>query len=106
MLGVDHELRDAGAIPEVDEHEAAVIAAAGDPAGQAQRPTDVLGPRLAAHEVSPAHGESLETISSCARVSSARPGVRSVAVSGPTTTVAAASSRRDCVSWPLSERPA
>ena len=63
-LGVDDELRDPAPVAKIDEHEAAVVAASRDPPGERDRPTGVLGPRLAAHEVSPAHVESLETISS------------------------------------------
>ena len=63
-LGVDHELRDARAVTEVDEHEPAVVATARSPACEGQLPAHVLGARLTAHEVAPAHGESLETISS------------------------------------------
>jgi hypothetical protein len=105
-LRVDDELRDPGAVAEVDEHEPAVVAATRNPARKGDGPADVVGARLAAHEVSPAHGESLETISSWPSTSSGAPEVRSVAASPPTTTTAAAWRRRACVSCPFSDRPA
>ena len=71
-LGVHDELHDARPVAEIDEHEAAVVAAPRRPARHRQRLADVRGPRLAAHEVAPlAHRESLPTISVCATVSSA-----------------------------------
>ena len=105
-LRIDHELRDARSVAQVDEHEPAVVATAGRPAGECHRPPGMLEPRLAAHHVPPAHAESLETISAWSIGSSSRPGCRSDAVSDPTTTMCAAPRRRACVSCPLSERPA
>ena len=105
-LGVDHELRDPGAVAEVDEDEPAVVAAARRPAGEGHAGADVLLAELAAHEIAPAHPDSLPTMSAGAIGSSASPGRRSTALSGPTTTVAAAPSRPAWVSWPFSERPA
>ena len=76
-LGVDHELRDPGAVAQVDEDEPAVVAAPRGPAGERQPLADVLGPRLAAHEVAPAHGESLPRRSRRGRAaSSGWPGAR------------------------------
>ena len=105
-LRVDHELRDPGAVAEVDEDEAAVVAAARDPAGERLARADVLLAELAAHEVAPAHPDSLPTTSARASGSSACPWRRRTAPSGPTITVAAAPSRAAWVSCPFSERPA
>ena len=44
---IEHELHDATAIPQVDEDEPAVVAATGDPAGQADLASDVGGTQLA-----------------------------------------------------------
>ena len=41
-LRVDHELRDSAPVAQVDEDQAAVVAAARDPAGRDQRLTDEL----------------------------------------------------------------
>ena len=81
VLRVDHELRDPGAVAEVDEHEAAVVAATRDPAGEGLARADVLLAELAAHEVAPAHGDSLPTMSAWASGSSACPGRRRTAPS-------------------------
>ena len=105
-LGVDDELGHARVIAEVDEDEAAVVAPARHPAGERQRLADVLGARLAAHDVTPAHRDSLSRSSSWVTVTSALPPRRMVALSAPTTTVVDAPRRPACVSWPLSERPA
>ena len=98
VLRVDHELRDPGAVAEVDEDEAAVVAAARGPAGERLARADVLLAELAAHDVAPGHADSLPTTSARASGSSACPGRRSVAACEPTTTVAAAPSRPACVS--------
>ena len=105
-LGVDHDLARPRAVAEIDEHEPAVIPPAIGPAGERQLPADVLGPELPAHEVAPAHGNSLPERPSCPTTSSVDPARRMVALSGPTTTIAEAPSRAPWVSWPLSERPA
>ena len=47
-VGREHALRDAVVIPQVDEQQLAMIALAIDPAGQAHRLADVLGPKRAA----------------------------------------------------------
>src|SRR5207247_793283 len=88
-LGVDHELADAGAIAQVDEDEAAVVAARVDPAGERDPLPDLFGPDLAAAEITPLHAVTSE---------------RSVPDS--TTTTRLAPSRLACVCWPLTERPA
>ena len=56
-LGVDDELADAGLVAQVDEDEAAVVAALRDPAGERVPLPDVLGPELARSEVAPAHSD-------------------------------------------------
>ena len=50
-LGVDHELHDARAVAQVDEHEPAVIAPPTDPARERQLSSRVLRARLAAQHV-------------------------------------------------------
>ena len=55
-LGVDHELADAGAVAQVDEDEAAVVAARVRPARERQPLSDLFGANVAAHEITPLHG--------------------------------------------------
>ena len=106
-LRVDHELGDPRAVAEVDEDEPAVVAPARDPAGERQRPADVLGARLAAHEVAPAHvRQSADDLVVADRLVGAAGASQSVAVVGRPRPSRAAPSRAACVSWPLSERPA
>ena len=106
-LGVDHELRDPAAVAQVDEDQAAVVAAARRPAGQHQRLTDERLRRLAGHVRAPRrHRDSLPRTSAWATGSSAAPDVRISASSARTMTVVAAPERPACVSWPFSERPA
>src|SRR4029079_15483634 len=69
VLGVEDELADAGAVAQVDEDEAAVVAAAVGPAGHGQRLPDVVGPKLAAHEVAPLAHASRHTSMRCLDVS-------------------------------------
>ncbi len=52
-LWVDDDLAETAAIAQIDEHEAAVIAAGVDPTGEHEALTDVPGPHLAAHELPP-----------------------------------------------------
>ena len=66
-----------------------MVAAGVDPTGEGEALPDLLGARLAAAEVAPAHA-----------VASAR------SVSASTTTTFFAPSRPACVCWPLTERPA
>ncbi len=80
-LGVEHELRDPRVVAKVDEDEPAVVTPARRPSGERQRLPDVLGACIAAHEVTPAHDESLSTTSSCPTVTSASPARRIVAPS-------------------------
>src|SRR5207344_1306575 len=67
VLGVDHDLQEATLVAEVDEHEAAVIAAGGDPAGHVHRPAHVLDAHGAPALVSP--------LAHWLRVSSTSPGL-------------------------------
>ncbi len=92
-LRVDDELTEPLPVTEVDEDEAAVIAAAMHPARQGDALADMLGTHLAAHQVAPDHGRS--SSSTAAR-----------SVSSSTTTTCFAPSRDACVSWPFRDRPA
>src|SRR5262249_36874264 len=107
VLGVDDELRDACLVAQVDEDEAAVVAARVDPAGERPGPALVLGARLAAAQRPPVTPRPSVAGSSSrpTRLSSA-PRSRIVAAFAPTKTVARAPSRPACVSCPLRERPA
>ena len=58
-LRIDHELRDPGAVAEIDEDETAVITAARRPAGEGQLLADELLVGLAAHVSAPGHRTSL-----------------------------------------------
>ena len=79
-LGVDHELRDPGAVAQVDEDEAAVVAAARGPARERLARADVLGAQLPAHEIAPAHArQSAEDLGVAERSRPARPGRRRTA---------------------------
>ena len=105
VLGVHDELRHAGLVAKVDEDEAAVVAAPRRPAGERDGPALVLGPRLAATEVSAAHAPRLAASSS--RVVGSSPPGRTMRTPSPsTTTVVFAPSRAACVSCPFFERPA
>ena len=105
VLGVDDELHDAAAVAEVDEDEAAVVAAAIDPAGERDGTADVAGRELAAVGVAPAHEPSTSFSSSRVTATSSSPGRRSVMPSAVQTTTACACFM-PYVSWPFSERPA
>ena len=84
QLGVDHELRDPGAVTEVDEDQAAVVAAARGPAGQGERLADELLAGLAAHVGTPTdHRDSLPGRSAWATGSSCAPGLSDQRVLGP-----------------------
>src|SRR5581483_11440276 len=89
VLRVDDELADPGPVAQVDEDEAPMVAPGVDPAGQDQRPADVLGADLAAQEIAPLHA-----------VTPAR------SVPASTTTTFFAPSRPAWVCCPLTERPA
>ena len=52
LVGVEDELNEPGAVPEIDEDEAAVVAAAVDPAGDADLGVDPIREDLAAPRVS------------------------------------------------------
>ena len=106
-LRVDHELRDPAAVAQVDEDQAAVVAAACDPAGEDELLADELLRRLAGHVCAPGgHRDSLPRTSAWATGSSGSPARRISASSGRTITVVGAPERPACVSWPFSERPA
>ncbi len=51
LVGVEDELDDAGAVAQVDEDQAAVVAAAVNPAGDADLGADPVGQHLAAPRV-------------------------------------------------------
>ena len=105
-FGIDHELREAALVAEVDEDEPAVVAPLRRPARQCEALPDVLLAELARHHVAPLHVLSLSASSAVGTSSSCWPGRRRVERSGPHSTIAFAPSLRACVSWPLSERPA
>ena len=101
VLGVQDELRDAGLVAKVDEDEPAVVAPPRRPTGERHLAALVLGPRLAATEVTPAHEARLAMSSS--------KGIRCLSIAGPsasTTTIVRAARRPACVNCPLVERPA
>ena len=98
QLGVDHELRDPGAVAQVDEDESAVVATARRPPGERQLLADELLRRLAAHVGSPAHRDSLPRTSAWATGSSCAPALRISASSARRITVVAAPDRPACVS--------
>ena len=102
---VDDELADAGRVAEVDEDEAAVVAAARDPAGEGVPLARLLGPELARAQVAPAHRD-LTASSSDPNSSSLAPARLTVAPPPRAITVALAPTRPACVSCPLRERPA
>ena len=104
-LGIDHELREAALVAEVDEDEPAVVAPLRRPARQCEALSNVFLAELARQHVAPPHVLSLSASSAVGTSSSCCPGRRSVERSGPYSTIAFAPSRRACVSWPLSERP-
>ena len=105
VLGVEDELRHAGLVAEVDEDEAAVIAAARRPAGERHLAALVLGPRLAATQIAPGHAPRLASSSSRV-VGSSPPGRTMRTPSAATTTVVFAPRRPAWVSCPFFERPA
>src|SRR6201999_553931 len=89
-LGIDDELHLAGVVAEVDEDEAAVVAARVGPARDGHGRADMLGPRLAAVEVSPAHALSVAARSSSETMVSPDPRRRTVASIARTVTTVAA----------------
>src|SRR5262249_39789722 len=111
---VDHELRDACAVAEVDEDKTAVIAPPRHPPGELELPADLVEPWLAAGEIAPRAHESASvrestyaSILSRGQVASLSPGVLIVAAwSAVAITVMSAPRRAAWVSCPLSERPA
>src|SRR5579885_1504924 len=106
-LRVDDELQLARVVAQIDEDEAAVVAARVGPAGHGEPPADVLGARFPAVDVAPAvHRTSVATTSSSATTCSSRPSRRIAASSPRTTTTVRAPVRPACVICPFTERPA
>ena len=106
-LRVDHELHLAGVVAQVDEDEAAVVAARVGPARDGQPLADVLGAQFAAVKVAPAHGPvRVATTSSTATVTSWRPAARTTASRSRRITTVGAPERDACDSCPFVERPA
>src|SRR5207247_8244714 len=105
VLRVDDELADPGVVAQVDEDEAAVVAAPRRPAGELQPPADVLGVGLAAVDIAVAHSRSSFRRSSSEgsnlTTTSSRSMRRTVASSPAAITVIRAPSRLACVSLPL-----
>ena len=106
-LRVDHELHLAGVVAQVDEDEAAVVAARVGPARDGQPFADVLGAQFAAVKVAPAHGPvRVATTSPSATVTSWRPAARTTASPSRRITTVRAPERDACDSCPFVERPA
>ena len=106
-LGVGDELNGPGVVPEVDEDEPAVVAAACSPAGDGDAPARVLATQVAAVEVTPArHPAILSTRPSSGVAQSSFPCSRTVARAPSTMTVQPAPRRLACVICPFSERAA
>ena len=105
-LRVDHELRQAALVAEVDEDQAPVVAPSRRPAREGEAPADVLLPELARLQVAPPHARSRSASSPVGTSSSSCPGLRTVERSGPHSTIAFAPRRRAWVSWPFIERSA
>src|SRR5581483_11708588 len=100
-LGVDHELADPALVAEVDEDQAAVVAAAGDPAGERHGRARLLRAQVAGVLGAPglAHrAVSLATSSSSATTTSASPARRIVASAARAITVVRAPERDAWVS--------
>src|SRR5207253_2390554 len=107
VLRVDHELDDPRVVAQVDEDEAAVVAAPRGPAGDRQPTTLVRGAELPAIDISPvAHPAIASTRVSRGAIQSSRPCSRTVARPSSTITVQPAPSREAWVSWPFADRPA
>jgi hypothetical protein len=79
---VDDELADPGLVAQVDEDQPAVVAAAGDPAGEGVTLADVPGPDFSCAEVAPPHTDSLSASSSSGTSTSCAPPARIVAACG------------------------
>ncbi len=105
-LGVDHELADPGVVTEIDEDEAAVVAAPRRPAGERQLSADVRGGHFAAVLVAPlVHPSTVAATVSRVTSCSMSPNLI-VAPSARTCTKPRAPERASCVRWPFIERPA
>ena len=120
VLGMEHELDDPGAIAQVDEDQAAVVAAAVHPAGHAGLGVGAVGGQLAAPRVAVAvwprgvlHGSRSPrrmagmtfACGQLALLTGLHVLERDVPFS-PTIATNRARIRSACLSWPFSERPA
>ena len=92
-LGVDHELREAALVAQVDEDEAAVVAPLRRPARQGKALPDVLRAELARQQIAPVH--ALEPLRQLGRrnLLVLLPERRTFELSGPHSTIACAPSR-------------
>ena len=100
-LRVDDELQLAGVVAQVDEDEAAVVAARVGSAGDRQALADVLLAGLAEIDVAPAHPRSL-----AGRSASEIGASRMNAPAPVTRTIVAAPEREAWVIWLFGDRPA
>src|SRR6476469_5368549 len=118
VLRVEDQLQQAAAVAQVDEDQAAVVAAAVNPAGNSQLLADVVlahiaGPdravtvraRLMSHAGS-SSASSTTIAASTSLTSCSDPAVRTRIDSGPTIATASARKRPACLSCPFNERPA
>ncbi len=111
LVGVEDELHEAGLVAQVDEDEAAVVAAAGHPARQRDARALVAGAQVAAQVGAPAHRRSSSTSpSSATRRCSPEVMSRTLASpaphsSSPTMTTVPAPRREASSSVRLSRRP-
>ncbi len=120
VVGVEDELDDAGAVAQVDEDQAAVVAAAVDPAGDPRLGVDAVAEHLAAPGVAVpvrAQGRERSLIrlslrpGSASPVSTARCSPLSMSRSCAEPSASRMTTRRApirsaCLSWPLRPRPA
>src|SRR4051812_36003202 len=104
-LGVDHQLRQAALVAQVDEDEPAVVTPPRGPAREGEALPDVLLAQLTRLHVAPLHARSLSASSAVGTSSSGCPLRRTFEVSGAHSTIAFAPRRPAWVSWPFSERP-
>jgi hypothetical protein len=111
LVGIDDELHEAGLIAQVDEDQAAVVAAPGHPARERHPGTFVAGAQVASEVRAPAHRPSSPTsASSATRRCSPEPMSRTVASpaphsSSPTMTTLPAPRREASSSVRFSRRP-
>ncbi len=105
-LRVDDELQLARVVAQVDEDEAAVIAARVGPTGDGHAVADLVLPNLPAIEVAPAHAVSVATTSSRETACSSRPSRLIVVPLARTITTVPAPLLPAWVICPLKDRPA